>query len=71
MLDRLCSLHALARIEAERAYYQEHGRLSAPRSKAVVKAVNALCAEVRGDAALLVAGFGVPEISAAAAAATR
>ena len=47
MLDRLCSLHALARIEAERAFYQEHGRLSATQSKAVIKAVNALCAEVR------------------------
>ena len=66
VLDRLCSLHALARIEAERAFYQEHGRLSAPRSKAVVKAVNALCAEVRGDAALLVAGFGVPRFAEAA-----
>jgi acyl-CoA oxidase len=66
VLDRLCSLHALARIEAERAFYQEHGRLSASRSKAVVKAVNALCAEVRGDAALLVAGFGVPRFAEAA-----
>ena len=47
VLDRLCSLHALARIEAERAFYQEHGRLSATQSKAVIKAVNALCAEVR------------------------
>ena len=29
VLDRLCSLYALARIEAERGWYQEHGRLSA------------------------------------------
>ena len=64
VLDRLCSLHALARIEAERAFYQEHGRLSATQSKAVIKAVNALCAEVREDAALLVAGFGVPRCTA-------
>ena len=67
VLDRLCSLHALARIEAERAFYQEHGRLSATQSKAVIKAVNALCAEVRDDAALLVAGFGVPWRTEAAA----
>ena len=34
-------------IEAERGYFQEHGRLSAARSKAVVKAVNTLCGELR------------------------
>jgi len=61
VLDRLCSLHALHRIEAERGWFQEHGRLTPQRSKAVVKAVNALCAEVRDDAGLLVAAFGVPE----------
>jgi acyl-CoA oxidase len=60
VLDRLCSLYALSHVEAERGWYQEHGRLSAPRSKAVIKAVNRLCAELRPDAGLLVAGFGVP-----------
>ena len=60
LLDRLCSLHALARVEAERGWYQEHGRLTAARSKAVIKAVNALCAQLRPDAALLVEAFGVP-----------
>ena len=60
-LDRLCSLYALSRIEAERGWYQEHGRLSSPRSKAVIKAVNALCAELRDDAGMLVEAFGVPE----------
>ena len=61
VLDRLCSLYALSRIEAERGWYQEHGRLSSTRSKAVIKAVNGLLAEVRDDAELLVEGFGVPE----------
>jgi len=61
VLDRLCSLHALHRIEAERGWFQEHGRLTPQRSKAVGKAVNALCAEVRDDAALLVEALGVPE----------
>jgi acyl-CoA oxidase len=60
ILDRLCSLYALARVEAERGWYQEHGRLTAARSKAVIKAVNTLCAELRPDAGLLVEGFGVP-----------
>jgi acyl-CoA oxidase len=62
VLDRLCSLHALARIEEERGWYQEHGRLSSPRSKAVIKTVNALCAELREHAADLVEAFGVPEL---------
>jgi len=60
VLDRLCSLHALHRIEAERGWFQEHGRLTPQRSKAVVRTVNALCAEVRHDAGLLVEAFGVP-----------
>src|SRR3954451_23971113 len=61
LLERLCSLYALQRIEAERGYYQEHGRLSGGRSKAVIKAVNALCAQLRPDARVLVDAFGVPE----------
>jgi acyl-CoA oxidase len=60
VLDRLCSLHALHRIEAERGWFQEHGRLTPTRSKAVVKAVNALCGRVRDDAELLIDAFGVP-----------
>jgi acyl-CoA oxidase len=60
-LEKLCSLYALHRVEAERGYYQEHGRLSASRSKAVIKAVNTLCAEIRPDAKLLVDAFQVPE----------
>jgi acyl-CoA oxidase len=60
-LERLCSLHVLARVEAERGWYQEHGRLSSTRSKAVIKAVNALCREVRADARELVDAFAIPE----------
>jgi acyl-CoA oxidase len=61
VLDRLCSLFALSRIEADRGWFQEHGRLSSPRSKAVIKSVNGLCAELRDHAGLLVEAFGVPE----------
>jgi acyl-CoA oxidase len=61
VLDRLCSLFALSRIEADRGWFQEHGKLSSPRSKAVIKAVNGLCAELREHASLLVEAFGVPE----------
>ncbi|HEY8584940.1 MAG TPA: acyl-CoA dehydrogenase, partial [Capillimicrobium sp.] len=61
LLDTLCSLHALHGIERERGWYQEHGRLSSTRSKAVIKCVNALCLKVRPHAALLVDAFGVPD----------
>jgi acyl-CoA oxidase len=61
VLDRLCSLYALSVVERERGFFQEHGRLSSPRSKAVVKAVNSLCGDLREHASLLVEAFGVPE----------
>jgi len=60
-VERLRSLFALHTIETHRGYYLEHGRISAGRSKAVIKAVNELCAELRPDARALVDAFGVPE----------
>jgi acyl-CoA oxidase len=57
----LRNLYALHTIEAERAYYLEHGRISGSRSKAIIKAVNELCAELRPDVRALVDAFGVPE----------
>ena len=61
VLDRVCNLHALATIEADRAWFQEHGRISSTRAKAVTRAVNALCDEIRPDALALVDGFGIPD----------
>src|SRR4051794_12627815 len=63
LLERVCDLYALSTIEADRAWFQEHGRLSSTRSKAVIKAVNTLCAELRPHATTLVEAFGVPEAS--------
>ncbi len=60
-LDTLCSLYALSRIEAERGWYQEHGKLTGARSKSVIRTVNALLAEIRPHAGELVDAFGVPE----------
>jgi acyl-CoA oxidase len=61
LLGKVCDLYAISRIEADRAWFQEHGRLSSTRSKAVIKSVNTLCAELVDDAELLVDAFGVPE----------
>ena len=60
-LGRLCDLHALHQIELDRGYLQEHGRLTGPRCKAVTRAVNRLCDEVRGDGGALVDAFGIPD----------
>jgi acyl-CoA oxidase len=60
LLQDVYDLHALATIEAERAWYLEHGRLSPGRSKAITALVNDLCAVVRPAAVELVDAFGVP-----------
>ncbi|GAA1954210.1 acyl-CoA dehydrogenase [Nocardioides panacihumi] len=56
----LRDLHALGVIEADRAWFMEHGRLSSARSKAITAQVNALCREVRPLAQQLVDAFGIP-----------
>lgn len=63
ILEKVCSLFALATIEADRGWYQEHGRLSSTRAKAVTKCVNALCGELRPHASLLTEAYGVPEVA--------
>jgi len=63
-LQEVYDLHALSTIEAERAWYLEHGRLSPGRSKAITALVNELCAVVRPAAVELVDAFGVPGSSA-------
>ncbi|WP_299056557.1 acyl-CoA dehydrogenase [uncultured Nocardioides sp.] len=61
VLRLLCDLHALAGIEADRAWFIEHGRLSVQRSKQITKEVGTLCRRVRPVAVPLVQAFGVPE----------
>jgi acyl-CoA oxidase len=60
-LNALCDLYALERIERDRGWFQEHGRLSANRSKALVKTVTGLCREIRPMAEDLVDAFGIPD----------
>ena len=66
LLDRVCDLFALSTIEADRAWFMEHGRLTARQSKAVTAEVNGLLTDLRPDAVLLVEAFGVPEAAVAA-----
>jgi len=59
-LTLLSDLHALSTIEADRAWFLEHGRLSASRSKAITREIGELCRRIRPLAVDLVDAFGVP-----------
>jgi acyl-CoA oxidase len=61
VLELVCDLYALQNLEANKGFFQEHGRLAAPRCKAITREVNRLCNEVRGHAALLTDAFGIPD----------
>ncbi|QZY29400.1 acyl-CoA dehydrogenase [Nocardioides coralli] len=59
-LNLLADLFALTTIEADAAWFMEHGRLTSQRSKAISREVNDLCRKVRPLAVDLVDAFGVP-----------
>ncbi|MEV7729597.1 acyl-CoA dehydrogenase [Streptomyces sp. NPDC087917] len=59
-LALLCDLFALSTIEADRAWFMEHGRLTVQRSKAISREVNDLCGKVRPLAVDLVDAWGIP-----------
>lgn len=61
LLNLVCDLFVFSTVEANRAWFIEHGRLSASQSKAVVARVNELCGQLRPHAATLVSGFGIPD----------
>lgn len=63
LLDRVCDLYVLSNVEEDLDWFTGHGRLTPARAKAVTRAVNDLCRELRPHARLLVDGFGVPEES--------
>ncbi|MFF5727149.1 acyl-CoA dehydrogenase [[Kitasatospora] papulosa] len=59
-LGLLCDLFALSTIEADRAWFMEHGRLTVQRSKAISREVNDLCRKVRPLAVDFVDAWGIP-----------
>ena len=61
VLETLCDFYALAEIERDRAWFQEHGRISSTRAKMVTRTVNQLCAALRPHAEELVDAFGIPD----------
>jgi len=60
-LSDLLSLHALAELERDRAWWMEHGRLSTERAKSVTRAVDGLCRSLRPLAVDFVDAFAVPD----------
>jgi acyl-CoA oxidase len=56
----------LTEIEREKGFYQEHGRLSGPRCKAISRLVGELCDRVRAQAGGYVDAFGIPDAVLAA-----
>ena len=61
VLEKLCSLYALSSIDADRAWFIEHNRMSTLRSRAIGDQLNQLCRELRPHALPLVEGLGIPE----------
>jgi acyl-CoA oxidase len=61
LLERVCDLYALITIEADRAWFLEHGRLTATRSKALTATVNTLLKDLRPHMVTLVDAFAIPE----------
>lgn len=59
-LNALCDLYALSSIEADAAWFMEHGRLTTQRSKAITREIGELCRRIRPVAGDLVDAFAVP-----------
>ena len=60
-LKKTIQLFALHTIEAHRGWYLESDYVSGNKSKAIRKAVDVLCAELRPEVGALVDGFGIPD----------
>jgi acyl-CoA oxidase len=60
LLDTLCDLYALSTIEADKAWFLEHGRLTASRAKLLTSTVNQLVKQLRPHLITLVDAFAIP-----------
>jgi acyl-CoA oxidase len=67
LLDKVCDLYALWTIEQDKAWFLEHGRLTATRAKALTATINQLLRELRPHMITLVDAFAIPEEWKAAA----
>jgi acyl-CoA oxidase len=61
LLEKLCDLYALHTIEADKAWFLEHGQLTATRAKTLTSTVNQLVKELRPHIITLVDAFDIPQ----------
>ncbi|PRY56678.1 acyl-coenzyme A oxidase [Knoellia remsis] len=61
LLDDVTDLFAESTIEANRGWYQEHGRLTARAAKGVIRDVGELCDSLAPRARVLVDAFAIPD----------
>jgi acyl-CoA oxidase len=61
LLEKVCDLYALSTMEADKAWFLEHGQLTAPRAKSLTGAVNQLLKELRPHLITLVDAFDIPD----------
>ena len=60
LLDKVCDLYALSTIEADKAWFLEHGQLTPSRAKTLTSTVNQLLRELRPHIITLVDAFAIP-----------
>ena len=61
ILKKLCQLYALAQMDQHKGWYLENGYMEGVKTKALRKALDQLCWEVRQDAVPLVDSFRIPD----------
>ncbi len=60
-LKKLCNLYALHTIESHKGWYLEVDYMAGAKTKAIRRAVDDLCTEVRKDALCYIEAFGIPD----------
>ena len=70
ILKKLCQLYALSQIERNKDWYLENGYMEGIKTKAIRKALDQVCWEIRQDAVPLVDAFKIPDNCLAAPIAT-
>jgi acyl-CoA oxidase len=61
LLEKVCDLYALSTMENDKAWFLEHGQLTATRAKSLTGAVNQLLKELRPHIITLVDAFAIPD----------
>ena len=61
LLGTVCDLFVYSTVEANAAWFLEHGRISTGQSRAITRRVNRLCAELAPHAVTLVDAFAIPD----------